>query len=217
MAPREFRDGRDDGFEALESLDPSRIDTFRDLLAAMRKTAFGGRQLGEAFEVLQAMAHDENCMVVATLSGAMTVAKMGTLLCRMIDLGMIDVVISPARSLRTASPNPVGLVHYRRPEGVPTPNSTPKATIAFTIRLKWKPISTMSKSWCNAPLGGLIAIRFGPLRRSRTKLAACCMMITLATAFSKAPISAACQCLSRLLPTPSWVLTCRFGHAPGAR
>ena len=121
MVPREFRDGREDGFEALESLDPSRIDSFCDLLAAMRKTAFGGRQLGEAFEVLQAMAHDENCMVVATLSGAMTVAKMGTLLCRMIDLGMIDVVISTGALITHGLTESVGLVHYRRPEGVSDP------------------------------------------------------------------------------------------------
>jgi deoxyhypusine synthase len=117
--PREFRDGRDDGLEPLESLDPSRIETFSDLLSAMRKTAFGGRQLGEAFEVLQAMTQDEDCMVIATLSGAMTVAKMGTLFCRMIDLGMIDVVIATGALITHGLSESVGLVHYRQPEGVP--------------------------------------------------------------------------------------------------
>ena len=117
--PREFRDGRDDGLEPLESLDPSRIETFSDLLLAMRKTAFGGRQLGEAFEVLQAMTQDEDCMVIATLSGAMTVAKMGTLFCRMIDLGMIDVVIATGALITHGLTESVGLVHYRQPEGVP--------------------------------------------------------------------------------------------------
>lgn len=117
--PREFRDGRDDGLEPLESLDPSRIETFSDLLAAMRKTAFGGRQLGEAFEVLQAMIQDEDCMVIATLSGAMTVAKMGMLFCRMIDLGMIDVVIATGALITHGLTESVGLVHYRQPEGVP--------------------------------------------------------------------------------------------------
>ena len=117
--PREFRDGRDDGLEPLESLDLSRIETFSDLLSAMRKTAFGGRQLGEAFEVLQAMTQDEDCMVIATLSGAMTVAKMGTLFCRMIDLGMIDVVIATGALITHGLTESVGLVHYRHPEGVP--------------------------------------------------------------------------------------------------
>lgn len=119
--PRELRDGREDGFEPLESLDPSRIATFSDLLSAMRKTAFGGRQLGEAFEVLQAMTHDADCMVVATLSGAMTVAKMGTLMCRMIDLGMIDVVVATGALITHGLSESVGLVHYRHPDGVPDP------------------------------------------------------------------------------------------------
>lgn len=119
--PRELRDGREDGFEPLESLDPSRIATFSDLLSAMRKTAFGGRQLGEAFEVLQAMTHDADCMVVATLSGAMTVAKMGTLICRMIDLGMIDVVVATGALITHGLSESVGLVHYRHPDGVPDP------------------------------------------------------------------------------------------------
>ncbi len=121
MVPRELRDGREDGFEPLESLDPSRIATFSDLLSAMRKTAFGGRQLGEAFEVLQAMTHDADCMVVATLSGAMTVAKMGTLICRMIDLGMIDVVVATGALITHGLSESVGLVHYRHPDGVPDP------------------------------------------------------------------------------------------------
>ncbi|PON14661.1 deoxyhypusine synthase [Candidatus Entotheonella serta] len=121
MVPRELRDGREDGFEPLESLDPSRIATFSDLLSAMRKTAFGGRQLGEASEVLQAMTHDADCMVVATLSGAMTVAKMGTLICRMIDLGMIDVVIATGALITHGLSESVGLVHYRHPDGVSDP------------------------------------------------------------------------------------------------
>ena len=65
------------GFEALEALDPARIHSFSDLLTAMKKTAFGGRRLGEAFEVLKAMIEDPDCFVVMTLSGAMTIAQNG--------------------------------------------------------------------------------------------------------------------------------------------
>lgn len=116
--PRELRDGRHDGFEPLESLNPDTINTFGDLLQAMRKTAFGGRQLGEAFEVMQAMTSDANTLVVATISGAMTVAKMGTLLCRMIDAGMIDVVIATGALITHGLTESVGLVHYRNPPDV---------------------------------------------------------------------------------------------------
>lgn len=113
--PRKLRDGREDGFEPLESLNPDNIETFADLLAAMRKTAFGGRQLGEAFDVMQTMAEDTDCLVVATLSGAMTVAKMGTLLCRLIDRGIIHIVIATGALITHGLTESVGLVHYRRP------------------------------------------------------------------------------------------------------
>ena len=114
---RQFHDGRQDGLEPLESLNPDSIQTFSDLLRAMQKTAFGGRQLGEAFEVLQAMVADPDCLVVATLSGAMTVAKMGTLLCRMIDHGMINVIIATGALITHGLTESLGLVHYRLPHG----------------------------------------------------------------------------------------------------
>ena len=44
MTERTFHDGESDGLEALEALDPEAITSFSDLLGAMKKTAFGGRQ-----------------------------------------------------------------------------------------------------------------------------------------------------------------------------
>ena len=77
MADREFHDGRSDGLVALESLDLDRVTSFASLLRAMSKTAFSGRSLGEALDVTLAMVRDPDCRVVLTLSGAMTIAKMG--------------------------------------------------------------------------------------------------------------------------------------------
>lgn len=115
---RQFHDGRKDGLEPLEGLDPDQVDSFSDLLRAMQKTAFGGRQMGEAFEVMQRMVTDPDCLVVATLSGAMTVAKMGTLLCRMIDRGMINVIIATGALITHGLTESLGLVHYRIPQNV---------------------------------------------------------------------------------------------------
>jgi len=84
MGAREFRDGAQDGLEALEPLDPEKISSFDELLVAMRKTAFGGRRVGEAYEVLSAMIDDPDCTIVLTLSGAMTIAKMGKIISAMI-------------------------------------------------------------------------------------------------------------------------------------
>lgn len=113
MHGREFHDGAADGLEALEPLDPEQIRSFSDLLAAMRKTAFGGRRLGEAFEVCSAMIGDPDCFVVLTLSGAMTIAKMGKLISTMIDRGMVQAVISTGALIAHGLSESVGKTHYR--------------------------------------------------------------------------------------------------------
>src|SRR5258708_8088661 len=70
------------------------VKSIDDLVRAMSKTAFTGRQLGEAADVLEAMARDEDCFVVMTLSGAMTVAKQGLIVTELIDRGILNVVVS---------------------------------------------------------------------------------------------------------------------------
>jgi deoxyhypusine synthase len=110
---REFHDGRHDGLVPLESLDLDRVKSFPDLLRAMGKTAFSGRSLGEAFEVTLAMARDQDCKVVLTLSGAMTIAKMGAVITKMIDAGLVQAVVSTGALMAHGLSEAVGLVHYR--------------------------------------------------------------------------------------------------------
>ena len=110
---RAFHDGADDGLEALEALDPARIHSFSDLLAAMKKTAFGGRRLGEAFEVLKVMIEDPDCFVVMTLSGAMTIAKMGKIICAMLDRGMVQAIVSTGALMAHGMSEAVGQTHYK--------------------------------------------------------------------------------------------------------
>ena len=118
MGAREFHDGAKDGFEALEPLNPDAIQSFDDLLVAMRKTAFGGRRLGEAYEVLWAMIEDRDCSVVMTLSGAMTIAKMGKIISSMIDHGMVQCVVSTGALIAHGLSESVGKTHYRVPPSV---------------------------------------------------------------------------------------------------
>ncbi|WP_457571596.1 deoxyhypusine synthase family protein [Desulfovulcanus sp.] len=105
--PKEF------GLKPLETLDPDEIEDFDQLLTAMSKTAFGGRNLGEALDVLEAMVTDPDCLVVATFSGAMTVAKMGKLICKMIDEGWINIVISTGALMAHGFIESIGLKHYK--------------------------------------------------------------------------------------------------------
>jgi deoxyhypusine synthase len=113
MAAREFHDGAKDGLEALEPLDPEKIASFNDLLVAMSKTAFGGRRLGEAFDVLWTMINDPDCKVIMTLSGAMTIAKMGKIISTMVDQGMVHCIISTGALIAHGLSESVGKTHYR--------------------------------------------------------------------------------------------------------
>ncbi len=113
MKPRAFHDGESDGLEAIEALDPETIHSFSGLLAAMRKTAFGGRRLGEAFEVLKKMIDDPDCTVIMTLSGAMTIAKMGKIICSMIDRNMVQTVVSTGALIAHGLSEAVGKTHYK--------------------------------------------------------------------------------------------------------
>ena len=112
MQHRNLHDGRDDGLKPLESLDLREIKTSADLLRSMEKTAFAGRQLGKAFDVTLEMARDQQCKVVLTLSGAMTVAKMGNLICEMIERGLVDCVVSTGALIAHGLTESIGLTHY---------------------------------------------------------------------------------------------------------
>ena len=113
MESRSLHDGRDDGLVPLESLSLDKVRTFRDLLRSMSKTAFSGRQLGQAFEILLEMFRDASCRVVFTVSGAMTVAKQGRIICDMIDRGLVDAVIATGALMAHGLTESIGLVHYR--------------------------------------------------------------------------------------------------------
>src|SRR5437588_12931897 len=91
---REMHDGHQDKLFPLKPLDLSKINCFSDLLSSMAHTAFGARSLGDAFSILREMAKDPDCLIVVTISGAMTVAKMGSVLCSMIERGLAHIIIT---------------------------------------------------------------------------------------------------------------------------
>jgi deoxyhypusine synthase len=112
-AVRELSDGVEDKLVPLTALDPLTIKSFDELLTAMSKTAFSGRSLGEAADVLTEMTTDPDCLIVATFSGAMTVAKMGLVIVRMIEAGMIHAIISTGALMAHGLSEAVGLTHYK--------------------------------------------------------------------------------------------------------
>ncbi len=113
MKRHELHDGRDDQLLPLESLDLNQVQSFPDLMRAMSKTAFGGRQLGEAFEVLLEMVRRGDCHVVMTVSGAMTIAQQGRLICDMIDHGLVQTLVATGALIAHGLTESIGLTHYR--------------------------------------------------------------------------------------------------------
>ncbi|MEE8508900.1 MAG: deoxyhypusine synthase family protein [Myxococcota bacterium] len=109
--------GHDDGLEALRPLDVGAITTVDELVRRMADTAFGGRRLGEAADVLEAMVRDPECFRVVTVSGAMTIAKQGLLLCEMIDRGWVQALVTTGALMTHGFVEGAGLLHFKhRPE-----------------------------------------------------------------------------------------------------
>lgn len=112
MKNRRLHNGREDHLLPLESLDLKTVTNFADLVRAMGKTSFAGRRLGDAMDILVTMARDSRCTVVLTLSGAMTVAKQGLIICEMIDRGLVDAVVATGALMAHGLTESIGRTHY---------------------------------------------------------------------------------------------------------
>jgi deoxyhypusine synthase len=106
-------DGVSDGLTPLRPLDLAKVGSVDDLVRGLSTTAFAGRALGEAADVLEAMIRDEGCHVVCTLSGAMSIAKMGLVLCDMIDGGWLQSVVSTGALMAHGFVEAAGLSHFK--------------------------------------------------------------------------------------------------------
>jgi len=104
-----------EGLEPLEPIDISGIESFDEALAAMEKTSFGGRQLGEAAKILTDIFTDPDDLTVLTLSGALTVAKQGLLICELLKRKYVDIVISTGALITHGLIEGIEKSHYKVP------------------------------------------------------------------------------------------------------
>lgn len=110
---RDFGDGFAHNLKPLRSLDLFGVTDFETMLVGMSKTAFGARNLGEALDVYSAMLKNPECLIVGTFSGAMTMAKMGLVLCEMIDRDFLDVIICTGALVMHGLVEEVGAYHFK--------------------------------------------------------------------------------------------------------
>lgn len=113
LPKRVLHDPHRDRLEPIYPLDLSRIRTIDDLVRALGRTAFTGRQVGDAADVLEAMARDKSCYVVMTLSGALTVAKMGLIFCDLIEARVVHCIISTGALMAHGLVEATGRSHFR--------------------------------------------------------------------------------------------------------
>src|SRR6201988_2023349 len=110
---RKLHDPIEDRLIPLEPLDLAHVRSLDGLVRAMSKTAFTGRQIGECADVLEAMARDQDCFVVMTLAGAMTVAKQGLIVTELIDRGIVNAIVSTGALMAHGLVEAAGRSHFK--------------------------------------------------------------------------------------------------------
>jgi deoxyhypusine synthase len=110
---RVLHDPVKDKLRPIFPLDLSKIKTIDDLVRAMGDTAYTARQVGDAADVLEAMARDKDCFVVMTLAGALTVGKMGLVFCDLIESGIVNAIVSTGALMAHGLVEATGRSHFR--------------------------------------------------------------------------------------------------------
>lgn len=110
---RVLHDPVKDKLRPIYPLDLSKIKTIDDLVRAMGDTAYTARQIGDAADVLEAMARDKECFVVMTLAGALTVGKMGLIFCDLIESGIVKAIVSTGALMAHGLVEATGRSHFR--------------------------------------------------------------------------------------------------------
>jgi deoxyhypusine synthase len=110
---RVLHDPVKDKLRPIYPLDLCKIKTIDDLVRAMGDTAYTARQIGDAADVLEAMARDKNCFVVMTLAGALTVGKMGLVFCDLIESGIVKAIVSTGALMAHGLVEATGRSHFR--------------------------------------------------------------------------------------------------------
>ncbi len=184
---RRLHDPIKDKLAPIYPLDLSRIHSIDDLVRAMGRTAFTARQVGDAADVLEAMVRDRECFVVLTLSGALTVAKMGLVICDLIDSGAVQAIVSTGALMAHGLVEATGRSHFRYDEKMndaelflagynrvydslePEINLDHVEKVLQAIFRRWDPGEAVCSWKLNRRIGEYLARAGGKRRRRRGK------------------------------------------------
>jgi deoxyhypusine synthase len=110
---RVLHDPVKDNLRPIFPLDLAKCRTIDELVRAMGDTAYTARQVGDAADVLEVMARDNDCFVVMTLAGALTVGKMGLVFCDLIESGIVKAIVSTGALMAHGLVEATGRSHFR--------------------------------------------------------------------------------------------------------
>lgn len=99
-------------YALLEELKGQKTKTTH-LIKELAKYGGVAEQVADGAETVRAMIQDKDCYVFLTLSGAMTIAKMGLVICDMIDNGYVQCIASTGALMAHGLVESVGLKHYK--------------------------------------------------------------------------------------------------------
>ncbi|MBI2627107.1 MAG: deoxyhypusine synthase family protein [Parcubacteria group bacterium] len=97
---------------ALDNWLEDRRHSIEALFTELEKDQFGHTVVSGGL-TLEKMVKDPDCSVFLTLSGAMTIAKMGLVICDMVDLDMIQLISSTGALMAHGLIESVGLQHFK--------------------------------------------------------------------------------------------------------
>ncbi|MBL7185217.1 MAG: deoxyhypusine synthase family protein [Phycisphaerae bacterium] len=105
----------------LKKLIPIDIDNcadISDVLSYMSQASFGGRSVGKAFSILRNIVDDPDCALILTVSGAMTVAKLGRIFGSLISKSIVKVVITTGAIVTHSLVEELGMHHHKAPSNL---------------------------------------------------------------------------------------------------
>lgn len=109
---------RDTDLAPLSPIDIENSADLAQLLDSMTSGSFGARQVGRAWTVLKDIVEDRDCSVVMTVSGAMTVAKLGSIFGALISRGIVSAIVTTGAVVTHSFVEEMGMQHYQVPDSI---------------------------------------------------------------------------------------------------
>src|SRR3989338_9737142 len=110
---KNYRTGFDDELIPIKSIEPLKSPDTDELCRQMEHVGLSGSAVGDGVKILTEMFTDKNMFTILTLSGAMTPAGMGLMMCDLIDRGCVQAVVSTGALITHGFVQSAGMAHFR--------------------------------------------------------------------------------------------------------